>query len=358
MEEYKQLLKDALRDEYTHTPGLFWGDMGVCTSLYLINKMFKDDELEHMADDFFDKVIAAIVPMNDLSFDTGLSGIGWAISCLHANNCIDGDIDDILYNIDAMIYKSLNEHGLFFQCDLMKGLTGFLVYFIYRLKYVGNKSDGIQHSIVGTALRLVIDKLEDSVPSRFGSMSKDLYPTILWDYPILFFCLGEAMRIGIYKEKIKGMLNNWSYLITGALPFLHVNRLALANSLAYVNQRLNNKRIGAYVDTLFYSICIEDYLHDIDKASVVLNGDWFCALFNAHKALHFMDMKHVRYSAIETIYPLLYKNYCEITIEKLNNFPERQRNVSLINGISGAMFAYCFFQNLFQSSNEKMNIIL
>lgn len=363
MEEYKELLKNVLKEENKHSPGLFFGDMGVCMSLYIMNKIFKDDDLERLADELLDRVIASIVPMKDLSFDTGLSGIGWAISLLHANDCIEGDIDDILFNIDAMIYKSLYEQNRYFQCDLMKGWTGFLVYFLYRLKYTSNNAGGIQESVIESALRMVIDKLENAVPSQFGSISKDLYSTILWDFPILFFCLGEVIRLGIYREKIEGMLNSWSYLFTTTLPFLHANRLALANSLAYVNQVLKNNNVDAYIDTLFYSINFDDYLHDIDKASVVLNGDWFCALFNVCKAIQLMDHSHVRYSALEAVCPLLYKYYCENVIEKLNNFPDKQRNGSLINGISGVMLSYCLFQNLFHSAvGEKMlnykNIIL
>ena len=68
MEKYRQLLKKLSKESKTGKIGLFLGDMGVCFSLYLMNKTFNDEEVENIADELLDKVIAAITQMNDLSF--------------------------------------------------------------------------------------------------------------------------------------------------------------------------------------------------------------------------------------------------------------------------------------------------
>jgi hypothetical protein len=353
MEEYRQFLKGLLKESKTGRIGLFSGDMGVCFSLYLMNRSFKDEEVENIADELLDKVIVTITQMNDLSFDTGLSGIGWAINCLHANGCIEGDIDDILYNIDAAIYKSLYEQDRILSGDLVKGLIGFLVYFLYRLKNAENNTDGIQCSILEAGFRMVVDKLESCTTSRFASIQNDLYPTIISDFPILFFCLGEAMRMGIYREKIESLMNTWCYQLTGALPFLSVNRLALANSLAYVNKELNNQRLDAYVDTLFYSINFNDFSHDIEKSNLFLNGDWFCALFNIAQALHLMDRSHIRYMDLELTATRLYKDYCKTMSELLEELAIKSQSSALINGKGGALFAFCILRSLYNPSEDS-----
>lgn len=353
MEEYRQFLKDLLKECKTGKTGIFSGDMGVCLSLYLMNKSFKDEEVENIADELLDKVIAAITQMNDLSFDTGLSGIGWAINCLHANGCIEGDIDDILYNIDAAIYKSLYEQDRIISSNLAKGLIGFLVYFLYRLKNGKNNADNIQYSIVEAGFRMVVDKLESCTTSRFISIQNDVYPTIIADFPILFFCLGEAMRIGIYRDKIESLMNTWCYQLTGVLPFLSVNRLTLANSLVYVNKELKNKRLGAYVDTLYYSINFNDYYHDIEKSNVFLNGDWFCALFNIAKALHLMDRNHIRYMDLQVNATCLYNEYCKTMSELLDELALKSKGCALINGKVGALFAFCILRSLYNPSEDS-----
>lgn len=352
MEEYRQILKNLLKESKTGEIGLFSGDMGVCFSLYLMNKSFRDEEVENIADELLDKVIAAIAHMNDLSFDTGLSGIGWAINCLHTNGCVEGDIDDILYNIDAAIYKNLYEQNRILSSNLVKGLVGFLVYFLYRLKNVENNADNIQCSIVEAGFRMVVDKLESSMVSRFISIQNDVYPTIISDFPILFFCLGEAMRMGIYREKIESLLNTWCYQLTGVLPFLSVNRLALANSLAYVNKELKNKRLGAYVDTLFYSINFSDYSYDIEKSNFFLNGDWFCALFNIAEALHLMNRNHIRYMDLEVTATCLYNDYCKTMSELFNDLAIKSQSSALINGNGGALFAFYILKSLYEPSED------
>lgn len=355
MEKYRQFLKNLLKESNTGNVGLFFGDMGACFSLYLMNKFFKDEDVENIADELLDKVIVAITQMNDLSFDTGLSGIGWAINCLHANGCVEGDIDDILYNIDAAIYKSLYEQDRILSSDLIKGLIGFLVYFLYRLKNVGNSADGIQSGIVEAGFRLVVDKLESCTISRFISIQNDVYPTIISDFPILFFCLGESMRMGVYREKIESMMNTWCYHLTCILPFLSVNRLALANSLAYVNKELKNKRLDAYVDMLFYSINFNDYSHDIERSNLFLNGDWFCALFHIAKALRLMDCNHIRYKDLEVTATSLYKDYCKTMSELLDKLAIKSQNstLTLINGRGGALFAFCILRSLYNPSESS-----
>lgn len=358
MENYKQQLIDLTKCENVLSTGLFYGHMGICLSLYLMNKTFKSEEIENLADKHLDKVITDIARMKDVSFDCGLAGIGWAINCLHTNCCIKGKIDEILFEIDALLYRNLCKQNRIFQCDLVNGLTGTLVYFVYRLKYKGNNISDIQRSIIQTALQIIIDKLENNVPPKFTNLSKDLYSSVLWDFPILFFYLGESMRLGIYKDKIMAMLNSWSYLFTGSLPFLHINRLSLANSLAYINLELNNRLVEKYVDTLFYSINFDDYICEIDRGSIVLNGDWFCALFNANRALHLMNPNHVRFYALETVYPELYKLYCKNVKDKLNEFSLNPNNVSLINGLCGSMLVYYYFKELNHSPSKTELFIL
>lgn len=354
MEEFRQFLKNLLKESETGKPGFFSGDMGVCFSLYLMNKSFNDDDVENMADKLLDKVIATITKINDLSFDTGLSGIGWAVNCLHVNGCIEGDINDILYNIDAAIYKSLCEQDRILSSDLIKGLLGYLVYFTYRLKNTGNNTDVIQESILEAGFRIVVDKLESCTTPRFISIQNDVYPTIISDFPILFFCLGEAMHMGIYREKIESLMNTWCYQLTGVLPFLSVNRLALANSLSYINKELKNKKLRAYIDTLFYSINFNDYSHDIDKSNLYLNGDWFCALFNIAKALHLMDCNHIRYNDLEVTATYLYKDYCKTMSKVLDELANKPQSCALINGKVGTLFAFYILWSLYNPSEGSL----
>lgn len=256
------------------------------------------------------------------------------------NNCIEGDIDDILYNFDATIYKNLNEQNRHHSVDLLNGLIGYLLYIVSRFKNESHKKDTFQNTINESILRIIIDKLEIKMPDRFYLSSRDILTTILWDTPILFYCLGEVIKMGIYKEKIERMVEDWSYVLVGSLPFFDINRLALANSLTFVNKDLGNKNIESYVDTLYYSIKFQNYLREINKNSISINGDWFYAMFNVHMARKLMDKKHVRYLEMKECASKLFLLYEDNIQNKFLNSIEEKDNISLINGLSGALLVY------------------
>lgn len=157
MEKYLDRIKELIKKGSSQTPGLFSGNMGICFSLYVINKELKDIEIERIADNLLEKTINEISTMKDVSFDKGLAGIGCAINLLHMNNCIEGDIDDILYNIDATIYKNLCQQNQHHSVDLLNGLIGYLLYIVSRFKNERHKKDIFQNTINESILRIIIE---------------------------------------------------------------------------------------------------------------------------------------------------------------------------------------------------------
>lgn len=342
----EELLKDlALRinGKRSWEPGLFTGEMGSCLSLYIVNKEICDKGIEQIADELLDKVVDSLKFMKDSSFVNGVTGIGWAINCLYMNNCLGGDIDDILYNIDAIVYKKVHNQQEKIDINLTNGLVGYLVYVVSRLMNNVQEEDDMQKKLNEDTLKSIIDRLESSMPRWFPMMSKDLYPTLLWEFPILFYCLGKAVKMGIYKEKICNMCGIWSYYITSMLPFLNINRLAIANSLAYLNGAVKNKSIESYIDTLFYSINFDNYINEIKKDDISLCGDWFYGMLNSFMAKTLMDRKHIRYPKLDIINKKIQNLYNKSAKESLSKMDDVQPNVALVNGYSGALLAYSLF---------------
>lgn len=356
MEEYIRNLKIQVNKNNNIKPGFFTGNMGLCFSLYLINKINNDREIEMMADNLLDKIINSIITMKDTSFANGLCGIGWAINYLHMNKCIAGNIDDILYNIDAIIYKKMHYHQETIYADFGNGLIGYLTYIIFRLMNDSQKEENLQRQLNEATLRAIVDKMELVMPSRIPMMSKDLYPSLLWEFPILFYCLGKAMKLGIYKEKICSMYGEWSYLLTCILPYLNINRLAIANSLAYSNSVIKNQSIDSYIDTLFYSVNFEAYIHEIRKDNIVLCGDWFYAILNSCIAMNSMKKEHVRYSELEDTHKKVLDLYNKNVDGTLCKIEETTPNITLINGYSGALLVYSLIKNVFINDDVKILI--
>ena len=356
MEEYIKNLKILVDKNNIFKPGLFSGNMGLCFSLYLINKITHDEEFEMMADNLLDKVINSIITMKDSSFANGLCGIGWAINYLHMNKCIEGNIDDVLYNIDAIIYRKMHNHQEAINADFENGIIGYLTYIVFRLMNDSRKEENLQKQLNEATLRAIVDKIELVIPNRIPMLSKDLYPTILWEFPILFYCLGKTLRLGIYKEKICSMYGEWSYLLTCILPYLNINRLAIANSLAYSNSVVRNQSIGSYIETLFYSVNYNSYIHEIRKDSVALCGDWFYAILNSYMAMNLMGRRHVRYSGLENTHKKILDLYNRKIEGVLYDIGEAHPDITFINGYSGSLLSYCLINNDFTNDDDKILI--
>lgn len=107
---YKEELKDLLRygvlkTEVLENPGLYNGRLGMAILFYEYSRFGDDSLYEQFADEIIDSVLE--LP-NDLSFNfsNGLSGIGWGIVYLLRNGFIEGDINDMLFDIDNKFKES------------------------------------------------------------------------------------------------------------------------------------------------------------------------------------------------------------------------------------------------------------
>lgn len=122
--------------EYEHTEdlGLFPGRAGLALLCFLLSdkeKTYKQIALTHVH-----YLSEHIYEIPSLSFSDGLTGIGWALEFLIQNRYIGSSYDNLLAEIDDIIYKGITFHGIS-SFSLDDGYTGCFIYLYYRLK--GNR---------------------------------------------------------------------------------------------------------------------------------------------------------------------------------------------------------------------------
>lgn len=137
--QYKKELKDIfryaiLKAENLENLGIYNGKLGMAILFYEYSRYSTDKLYEEFADEIIDSVLE--LP-NDLSyrFSDGLSGIGWGIIYLMKRNFIEGDIDDILFEIDKKIELIDNKNVL--VCN------NIYSYLVTKDEYRKNKNVGI-----------------------------------------------------------------------------------------------------------------------------------------------------------------------------------------------------------------------
>lgn len=318
--------------------GLFEGKMGICLSLYLVNKTVQASNIEKCADKLLDEVVEDISGMHNLSFANGLTGIGWAINKLHENGCIWGDVDDILFNIDAVLYREVI-CGTDVAISDLSDLLGTLVYLVDRVNNHVHNRESTLHTLDVYLLRMVIDKLSHLMPSFLQKINKDVYPSATWAFPILFYSIEKALCSGTYTNKIDNMMRLWETQICTVMPFYHLHRLALANSLYSLNLKLKHGALDRHVDMLYTSVDFKRVEDEIIPNIHSVNVGWCYAVAILRQTLSIgVNRSDIITKCKRMIYDIVKVNVADL--RKHVSGKVCPKDISLINGMSGLLLLF------------------
>lgn len=336
----KEKIIQAIIDNKDRIPseniGLFDGKMGVCFVLYCACLENNHACIEEIADDMLDEVIMKMNNMSDLSFSNGLMGIGWAINRLHMESCVQGDIDDVLYNIDALLYRALTKNNSSFA-DSTFNLLCSLIYITDRLSNPRHNDSSVQHLLDVSMLRLIVNKFSEKMPSFLLDINHDVAPHVSWEHSVLFFYLEKVMRLGMCNSQIDNMMMNWEVQLCTSVPFFNINKLSFACALESLNSSLKHQQITRHVKCILYSIDRFAILKEIKLNVHCISTGWGYAtwvLSNAVKIFPSNDetllLRNVRFA-------ILRRGFKALSLMLNKN---SQLNISLVSGLSGILLLF------------------
>lgn len=122
----------------TRSLGLYNGKTGMALALFEVSRYLHDYYLEEQAFDLFQEALLA--ETEDISFENGLSGIGWTLLYLIENKLIDADFDEVFgqqYNKIKTAFARLQHH----PTQLLNSLK--TIYFLSELKKIKPETDSI-----------------------------------------------------------------------------------------------------------------------------------------------------------------------------------------------------------------------
>ncbi len=93
--------------EAINEPGLLNGKLGIALFFFQYSRLSNNNIYEELASTFIDEAFDSIETVNTIDFEKGLSGIGWGIEYLVQNGFVDGDSNEILKELDDVIFKGL-----------------------------------------------------------------------------------------------------------------------------------------------------------------------------------------------------------------------------------------------------------
>jgi Lantibiotic modifying enzyme len=88
-------------------PGLSTGKMGLSIYFYYLSRWERKDEYKQVADKLLNEVVNNLSNRMELSVESGLAGIASGIRHLVIEKFIEGDINELLEEVDSRIFKLL-----------------------------------------------------------------------------------------------------------------------------------------------------------------------------------------------------------------------------------------------------------
>lgn len=285
-------IANILTGKEFNNQGVMYGKMGQAIFFYLLAKEISSEENVERAEKLLDEIFQATTPI--INFKDGIAGIGWGIEYLIRNDFCEGEVDEIVEDIDSKIFKFLNEERKI-PFGLQDGLTGYLQYLIMRLK---DRTDD-QNDIVKInreLLKRIIHKIDQTAPEKFINLTRDVRFNLLEDVYIMLLSCISVLKLNIYNDKILNMFKQWETYLLSYLPGIHFNRLYLAAVLFQMNQFLESSTMARHIKTLLFSVDIDQLRSEIDARAVNNIGlGYLGQLLLLDKCIAFFDSTYPNY---------------------------------------------------------------
>jgi len=335
-----------ISENKNNSQGLLTGNAGQALFLCLVSRKNNDVNAEQLADNLIDEVFDYFErnkKFTPATFGDGLAGVGWCIEYLVKHKFCDGDTDHILEDIDNAVFRIINEQ-IQLPLNLQQGLIGYLFYVISRLKNNVNKKLSTQ--INQGLLIKIINKIDEIAPNQFQYIGKEIQFDLLWQFPVLFLALDQALDLNIHNRKIITMMEQWMFSLSTHLPGIHMLRLSLALSLYKINEKLKRNDIEKQIQILLYSIDFDVFRKEIDPYTLNLQFGWYGTVLLLYLARQTFNESYPNYEKFEQLRRKILSQHKEKSEAKIDSIqqslPEKKAGIGqgLANGLSGIGMLY------------------
>lgn len=330
---FEIFIDKVAKKQYPSGIGLFAGQSGILLALESLPMPMLQDT-ESIAENLLDCIIEKMKTLCDTSFDQGLAGIGYVMNEIHKSKRINGDIDNILENVDAAIYRLLTNERICVPTGITNGALGYLIYLISRLDNDGHNTDSFSHSVIIESIKICLNNICNNMPSRFYNLSRDISISLLWDYPICIYLIGKLIEKDILSHKLKYLIKSWLFYFSGLIPYYNLNKLYLGSALSFIQSKLRFRELDNIIANLFYAVDIRQTEEEISRRILNINEGWPFASFVISKSVDLLPHNHIRYPELSNLKQKIDSSTGELLRRGLQN----KLDLSLINGISGVLY--------------------
>ena len=207
------------------------GMMGLCMYFYQMSRKMENSQYEDTADKICDFVSATINKSISLHIENGLTGIGLGLIKLIKEEYVEGNINEILEEIDVLVYKTI-----FFDEDKIIDLqlTTELLYYCcvrYKEQKVGSEGEFIFRNLIFRMLNSYDFLSEENFnePSSFS---------LHFHLPFFLRVMGLIVNLEPFRQKVKKIAEDMTNQIISKIPVLHAHRLYMIWSMIELTKNI------------------------------------------------------------------------------------------------------------------------
>jgi hypothetical protein len=287
-------ITNFLEEESAITLGLAGGKMGLCIYFYILSQTYKNISYKKTAAKLLDEIFENIDAINTYDVKTGLAGIGLGIDYLIKNDFVKGNANEILSDVDDLIFKHLTYSR---KIDFSSQIH-ILYYLCIRFK---DRKEGGENQYLHKELIIqTINNLYEHLPTNF--QEEPLTYTTDYILPQLLFILSEIYRLDFYNHRLVKIIEEVSYSVLSIFPLLDSNKLYLLWAMNTLNTHIQNKHWQKHIDLLKENIDLNIILnHELRNKNIYFNDGLTSICFFVNKLIHYFDNKELKLFRMQAI---------------------------------------------------------
>lgn len=243
IEKLNKILLQSINKNYL--TGITQGKMGISIYFYHLAIAEQNEEYKTIAEQLLDDTLNRLFLESSISVESGLAGIALGVRHLINTGFVEGDVNELLEDIDDAIFKRL----IFPEPNLPydKGeLLHLLFYLSKRLNdQVDENSRYIYCELIIYVLNIFVTELNDDFFNE--SLSFSIYD---FQLPVFTYICACLLKQNIYNNRIYKIVEEFEPKILSQFPALHANRLYLLCGILPLVPYMRSEKWKNYIDLL------------------------------------------------------------------------------------------------------------
>lgn len=310
--------------------GLADGKMGYCIYFYYLNSAYNNNQYREIADKLLDDVFENINLINTIDVKNGLAGIGLGINYLIKGNYVKGDVNNILNNVDDIIFKHLSYPKYSEKIDSLS-LIRILYYLCIRFKdqKQGSENDYLYKELIIQTVNNLYEHLSPKFQEEPLSYNTDYL------LPQLLFILSKIYQLDFYNYRLIKIIEEVSYKVLSTFPTLHANRLYLLWAINVLNKLIKDEKWEKHLILLKEQTNIEHiFNHEIRNKNIYFRNGVISIYYLINSLADYFDQRQLEMIKGQMINKIKFSEVWNLLQTNLEYF---KQHMGLYNGFTGTL---------------------